>query len=202
MTEISEHNDEQLLAKLQAGEEPAFEAIYRRYHLRILFFAQRFVSEADAKDVVSESFIRLWEKRMDFSTMGAVAQFLFVTSRNRCLNLVRHRVLQQHKQNEILRLLETSEEADLFAEAVTTEVLRLLHEEIQRLPTRMQEIFILSFQEGLKPRQIAERLGLSVQTVSNQKVSAIRLLREALGQRGALLSLLLLLAEAEELLIA
>ena len=111
MATSEQHHDEELIiARLHSGEERAFTDIYNRYHQRLYFFAQRFVDDADAKDIVSESFVQLWHKRMDFTAIAAIGRFLFVTVRNRCLNLVRNQIVQQHRDAEILRLLETSEE--------------------------------------------------------------------------------------------
>ena len=187
--------DETLVEGLRDGDEAAFTAVYKQLHQRLYFFAQRFVEEADAKDVVSETFVQLWHKRSRLESAASVTNFLFVTVRNKCLNLVRNALIRRDKQSEILHLLANSQATDLFDEQLTTELVRLIYAEIERLPPKMREIFLLSFSEGLKPAAIAERLQLSVQTVKNQKVSAIHLLQRALGHHAIYLTLLILLRE-------
>jgi RNA polymerase sigma-70 factor (ECF subfamily) len=188
------HNDEDdLIQRFQDGEEAAFTVFFQRYHQRLYFFAQRFVETADAKDAVSEAFAQLWQKRGDFEREGALSHFLFVAVRNRCLNMVRHQLVRHNKQAEILHLLEQSDESELEREALISSLVDLIYKEIDQLPPRLREIFLLSFREGLKPAQIAERLGIGVQTVKNKKLAAIRLMQAALGSRGPVLSLLLLL---------
>jgi RNA polymerase sigma-70 factor (family 1) len=189
--------DETLVAGLRDGDEAAFTAVYKQLHQRLYFFAQRFIDETQSKDVVSETFVQLWNKRSRLENAASVTSFLFVTAKNKCLNLIRQELTRQDKQSEILQLLESSQETDLFNEQLTTELVQLIYSEIEKLPAKMREVFLLSFAEGLKPAAIAERLNLSVQTVKNQKVSAIKLLQQALGHRAVYLSLLILMHEKQ-----
>ena len=182
---------------LRAGDERAFTSVFSQYHQRVYYFALKFVAEQDAKDVTAECFIQLWNKRAELKHADGIPGFLFVTARNRCFNLLRQQTIHTRKHAELLHELEQAETPDLFVEQVRAELIGLIKDEVARLPARMREIFLLSFEEGLKPAEIASRLQLSVQTVSNQKLTAIRLLREALGSRDILL-LLLVLSESEK----
>lgn len=182
-----------VVARFAAGEEGAFTTLFDHYRQRLYYFALRFVTEADAQDIVSEAFIGLWQKRADFVHPAAVQHYLFVAVRNRCLKLLRHELVKMHHQDEMLHRLETMGEEQLDLERLTGELVKHIYAEVAQLPPRLREVFLLSFRDGLKPADIAARLQLSVQTVSNQKLSAIRLLRQALGDRAHLLSLLVLL---------
>lgn len=186
------HNEADVIRRLMEGEESAFNTVYDHFFQRVYFFARRFVSEAEAKDVTSEAFVQLWQRKETFTSLKGISNFLFVLVRNQCFNLLRRQVIKERKHADLLHLLETSEAPDLFVEQVRAALIRHIYAEVDKLPARMKEIFLLSFDEGLKPADIATRLQLSVQTVSNQKLSAIRLLKAALGERGPLLSLLLL----------
>lgn len=186
-------NDQEVINGLQRGEERAFNAIYEQLHKRLYYFALRFVPDHDARDVVAEAFAAVWEKRADFAQYGQVQHYLFVTVRNKCLKLLKHELVKMRNQDALLHRLATMGEADFDMEPFTEELIRYIYAEVDRLPPRMREVFLLSFREGLKPAAIAERLQLSVKTVRNQKVTAIQLLRSSLGDRAHLLSLLLLL---------
>lgn len=187
-----------MLSRLAKGDEQAFTNIFRHYHQRVYYFALKFVEEQDARDVAAESFIQLWNKRSEFGETSSIANFLFVATRNRCYNILRTRITHDRKQAELISQLEQTAEPDLFIEQVRAELIGLIKEEVAKLPARMKEIFLLSFEEGLKPAEIASRLQLSVQTVSNQKLTAIRLLREALGSRNIFL-LLLIIGQSEKI---
>jgi RNA polymerase sigma-70 factor (family 1) len=188
-------NDQALMIAFQSGSETAFTQLYRRFHRPLYFYAQRFVGAEDAADILADTFVGLWEQRSNFSAVAAAQQWLFVTVRNRAVSILRRQIKGQEAAGALLHQLETSEENDLYLEELTIELMRHLHTEIDKLPPRQREVFLLSFRDGLKPAQIAEQLGLSVKTVKNQKLSAMRVLQAALGPRAALLSLLVLLHE-------
>jgi RNA polymerase sigma-70 factor (ECF subfamily) len=175
------YNISDLVQRFQAGEEAAFKEIYLLYHKRVLFFARRFVSDQDAQDITSDSFIQLWQKRSDFPSEKNISTFLFVTARNRCFNLLEHEKVKLRRKEEITKLKETETIPNIDLEDTRLELLALIHQELNRLPRKMREIFILSFEEGLKPAEIAQRLQISVKTVSNQKLTAIKLLKKALS---------------------
>lgn len=187
--------DQSLIQAFREGKEDAFTHVYYRFHRPLFFYAQRFVGATEAADILADTFVGLWEQRANFSAVAAVQQWLFVTVRNRAVSVLRRQAKELGGRAELLHLLETSEEGQLYLEELSAELLGLLHKEIDRLPARQREVFLLSFRDGLKPAQIAERLSVSVKTVKNQKLSAIRVLQAALGPRAALLSLLVLLHE-------
>jgi RNA polymerase sigma-70 factor (family 1) len=194
-TSYTYHSDEQLAEDFRTGAEEAFRYVYDRFNHGLYHFARRFVSNEDAYDAVADTFVRLWHERSKLDAIPKVERWLFVTVRYHCLNVLRKQVRQRDTQDELLRQLQESEPDSLLSEDILTEIIALLHREIDRLPERQRQVFLLSFQEGLKPSQIAERLELSVKTVKNQKLSAIRLLQAALGHRAILLALLVLLHE-------
>ncbi|MBO9632454.1 MAG: RNA polymerase sigma-70 factor [Chitinophagaceae bacterium] len=187
-----------MITALRLGNEDAFTEVYKRLYQRIYLFANKFVDQAaDAQDLTAETFAQLWQRRQTFSSMDAVRAFLFVTVRNRCFNLLRHRNMKEERRSELLQLLESEDTGDFYLEQVHIEVMRRIYAEVEKLPPRMKEIFLLSYQEGLKPAQIAERLQIKVQTVTNQRVSAIRLLQSVLRGDPLAIAFLLLLLENE-----
>lgn len=193
MSSAEPNTSETIVAAFQHGDERAFTQLYDQFYERLYFFACRFVNEAEAKDVTSEAFIQLWNKKGNFDTLAAVRHFLFVVVRNKCFDILKHEMVKSRKHDELVYLLDKSEEDVLFLEQVKSELIRLIYTEVDKLPPKMREVFLLSFAEGLKPAAIAERLQISVQTVSNQKLSAIRILQAALGNKSLLLSLLVFL---------
>ncbi|HUP13534.1 MAG TPA: RNA polymerase sigma-70 factor [Niastella sp.] len=182
MNEHLPYEQQDIIQRFKDGEQAAFSAIYKQYYQRVLYFSMRYVSETNAQDITAESFVQLWEKRKDFDDMAAMVQFLFVSARNRCLNIIRHEQVRSHHETAIMEHLQKTGHATLDVEVIRLELIKLLQKEVDKLPEKTREVFMLSFQEGLKPLQIAERLGVSVKTVSNQKVTAIKLLRAAVAK--------------------
>lgn len=187
------YDDAALVAGLRDGKEAAFSILYRQFHQRVLFFARRYVNETEAQDITAEAFIQLWKRRAHFDDIRSISAFLFVAARNRCYNFLRDSAYHKAQETALIREVEHSTAASLAAEEVRLQLVELLNAEIQKLPAKMREVFLLSFQDGLKPAQIAERLGIQVKTVSNQKLSAIHLLRLALADHPLAAALLVML---------
>jgi RNA polymerase sigma-70 factor (family 1) len=182
-----------LLTGIQNGYASAFNELYNVYFDRLYFFARRYVEEADAQDIVADTFLQFWPKRADFEHFGAIVQFLFITCRNRCLNVVKHQQVKLHHASELLTNDPQVVDPYFIENQIRVELTELLYDQLRQLPEKMREIFLLSFEESLKPAQIAERLGITVKTVTNQKASAIRILKDVLRNHPLEVILLVLL---------
>lgn len=191
------YNDADLIEGLHKGREDAFEGLWLQFHQRVLYFCRRYVPETDAQDITAEVFVQLWNRRNDFETVGKISNFLYVAARNRCHNVVRDRQIHDGHAAELVGMMAT-DTGDLFLDQVRAELIKLIREQVNQLPEKTRQVFLLSFEEGLKPSQIAERLSVSVKTVKNQKLSAIKLLRSALHQHP-LESILFFLLEIEHI---
>ncbi|MBO9571905.1 MAG: RNA polymerase sigma-70 factor [Chitinophagaceae bacterium] len=191
MTTTANHTD--LIGQFRAGNDQAFTSLYKEFYERIYYYAQRFVSAEDAEDVTAESFIKLWNKKESFDSLEAISAFLFVAAKNKCVDILRHQHVKQQRESEIFDILDATNQDDIFIEQVRIELVKLIYHEVDKLPEKMKEVFLLSYLEGLKPAQIAEKLNISVKTVSNQKLTAIKILKASLNKQPFYTSLLLLL---------
>lgn len=187
------HSDDALLTLFANGDQEAFTILYERYYRQVLYFTRRYADESDAQDITADSFVQLWNKRSQFLHIKAIPSFLFITARNRCYDLIRHKKVKTKHENELVAHIDDAEDKDIFYMEVHMELLQLLRKEIGKLPEKMREILLLSFQEGLKPAQIAKRLNISVKTVSNQKLSALKVLKLAFNKNPLELMLLVLI---------
>ena len=182
------------MQQFRAGSEDAFTTVYRHLYRRVYWFARKFIEETeDARDLTAESFVQLWQQNETFPTLDAVAAFLYVTVRNKCYNLLKHRQMKAGRRHELLRQLSERSTGDFFEEQVQLQLVRRIYAEVNKLPPRMKDIFLLSYRDGLKPAEIAELLQIKAQTVINQRVTAVRLLQLALGKELMIASLLVLL---------
>lgn len=187
MQDASQHRDYELMSRFALGHRDAFDQVYNEFSARLYHFARRFVEqEAEAEDIAADAFIKLWVKKGDFPTLDTIAVFLHKTVRNRCLDYLKHEQVKQKKKEELIRLLESTPEADFSHELVMMKLMEKIYREVDKLPAKMRTIFYLSYKEGLKPAQIAAKLDLSVQTVKNQRVSAMKLLKAAIKDQVAI----------------
>lgn len=165
--------------------QKCFSQIYSTYFIKMTRFSQAYViAEEDAENIVQDIFLYLWEHPEFFRTIDNMDAFLFTLVKNRCLNFLKHSLYINEKK----RTLETAEEQEMqmnlyslqqFDESFLTisEVENLIDEVIGKLPERCREIFILSRMEGLKYKEIAKRLDISVNTVENQMSIALHKLK-------------------------
>src|SRR5690606_30118250 len=126
---------------------------------------------------------KLWQKAADFNDLNSIKGFLYISTKNRCLDRLKQQKRQQASLSDYTYLLDELEDGYDHA-LLETEVLALVYYEIERLPTKAQSIFKLIFFDGLKTDEVADQLGVSVKTVRNQKARAIQLLQTALLKKG------------------
>lgn len=175
-------DDVEIMRGFRAGGEDAFTALYHRFYDRVYYFAKRYVDMEEAQDITAETFLVLWDKRENFDSIAQVEHFLFVATRNRCYNVIKREGHKHKYATEMAILLEAgSVENFYFEQQVRLELVKLLHAQVSLLPPKTRQVFLLSFEQGLMPAEIARLLGLSVKTVKNQKLTAVKLLREALA---------------------
>jgi RNA polymerase sigma-70 factor (family 1) len=173
-----------LLNRLASGEAEAFTTLYRQYYQRIYYYAKTFLPDKnDAEDITADTFVKLWNRRDSFQNINAINSFLHITARNSCFDYLRHHRIIAEKQADIIKQIELQSDSDLYC--TKEELLKLVEKEVNKLSARMKQIFYLSFNEGLTPAQIAETLKLSVQTVSNQKTTLLKMLKRELTQNAS-----------------
>ena len=161
-----------LFADLKAGKTEAFEYIFRTYYPRLRNYASRFVTDqADLEDILQDCFVHLWERRQSLTAIS-VSSLLFTMVRNGCINYLRHKTMVDNCLAETLARMQGSEQLyamDMWDNADSRMVYQDLNQEIESvmdtLSPRCKEIFTMSRFEGLRNKEIAERLHMSVATV-------------------------------------
>ena len=182
--------DKSLLLEFKRGNSRAFKTVYDLFFPSLCFFAKRLVdNDAEGEDIAADSFIKLLSRHESFETLPNIKAFLYVTTRNACLNYLRLSQRQTVSKNELAWIQDKTDE-HVLSHMVHAEVLREVEYEIEQLPQRCKEIFKLIYYERRSADEIAELLGISINTVWVQRAKAIQLIRTNLLKRG-LLSVLL-----------
>jgi RNA polymerase sigma-70 factor (ECF subfamily) len=161
----------------------AFEILYRRFYPRLYNFALKITWEASvSQDMVHEVFIKLWENRsnLDGYNYGGL---LFKMTRNMCFNHLKHKKIVLNKSvdlknsrqwEELYRIEFVKDDPYLLIEK---ELAEQFQEIVNDLPERCKEVFILSRVNGMKNREIALELNLSLKTIEKHISYALRILR-------------------------
>ncbi len=119
--------------------------------------------------------------------------FLSVNVKFKCIDLIRKGSVRLKHEIELAKILQTHEENDFATEQVRLDLVNKIYKAADSLPPRMKEIFELSYKQGLKPSEIAQQTGSSVQTIKNQRVKAIALLKKIFQNKPLILAMLLLM---------
>jgi RNA polymerase sigma-70 factor (ECF subfamily) len=163
-----------------------FSRIFEKYYAALCLFAERIVGAENAEDVIEELFVTLWNKQHVFNDEEHLKAFLYHSAKNACLDFLRSDGRANVRNTKYAMLFDDTEESYL-AEITRTETIRELHQAIDELSPQCRKVVRMGYFEGLSNAEIAEKLGVSVQTVKNQKAQAIALLRKRLPANKLLL---------------
>ena len=179
------------IARIRAGDEAAFEALFHAYFAPLCDFAERYVGAPDvAEELVQTLFFDLWTQRAAWAPRGSARAYLFGAVRNRALNHLRHRRVEERWRAASVRAASVREghlgaaPADAADEIEAAELRTALARAVARLPERARLVVVLRWQHQLRHAEIAEVLGISVKGVENQLARALRALRTHLGGHG------------------
>lgn len=156
-----------------------FERLFSDYYGILVCYAQKYTKREDiAEDIVQDVFASLWEENRIFPSQANFRSFLYISIRNAAFDYLRH-------QNVESRYIEEALTANRFLSDDSfqkEEVFRLLFKQIDLLPERCREIFLLHL-EGYDNDTIAKKLSLSIETVKTQKKRAMKTLRNNLKEK-------------------
>lgn len=182
---------QEIIRQISLGKQEAFNEVFNHFFHPLSAFAYKYVKDvAVVEDLLQEVFISFWEKRKDFDHPAALKSFLYTSVRNRCLNHLKH--LTVEKKHEPALLYELESRQHVSRHIIEEETFRLLLSEIKLLPEASREIMILAL-NGLKNPEIADELGISVNTVKTQKKIAYAKLKDKLGPHLSILLLFILI---------
>ena len=175
----------EILQLLNNSQEAAFEVVFKLYYPRLVYFAKEFVPDSEAKNLVQDAFISMWDKKPQFINESQLQSYLYTNVKNNCLMYLRHEKVKKkyrteavlQKQNQIY----TEALSGLDTSTVTfQEIETIIQKTLLELPERCREVFILSRLEGKKNKEVAEALDISVKAVEAQISKALKTLRISL----------------------
>jgi RNA polymerase sigma-70 factor (ECF subfamily) len=170
-----------LFEDIKKGDEKAFERLFHSYYSHLCLFAEHYVrNRAEAEEIVQDTFVSIWEKKDKISITTSVKNYLFRSVKNSSLNYLKHNQIKNQYAEKLIS--ESSQEDSDDSGFIETGLLLKIEDCINSLPEKRQEVFRLSREEGLKYREIAEKLNISVKTVETHMGLAIKTLREKLKQ--------------------
>jgi RNA polymerase sigma-70 factor (ECF subfamily) len=193
----------ELFDQIKSGDQKALELLFSIYFPRLNDFARNVVKDdVISQDIVQDVFVKIWEKRADIESINLEA-FLFRLVRNRCIDYIKHlRVVNNRmheiqissKYEELYRIDFIGNEPFVLIEK---ELKTKIEETIKRLPERCREVFILSRLNGLKNKEIAEKLNINIKNVERHLSRAMQAFRENFKEELPVALIILVLKSLE-----
>jgi RNA polymerase sigma-70 factor, ECF subfamily len=166
-----------ILKELSNGDAKSLKIFFDTFYPSLCNYAFQFLNDYDmAEEVVQNLFVKIWEKRSTLDIETSVKNYLFRSVRNQCINLIQHEKVKQLHAQKIKEALFTEEASESYY--LEAEMAARIESAIETLPEKRREIFRLSREEGLKYREIAEKLEISIKTVETQMGLALKTLRD------------------------
>lgn len=184
-------NERSLIQDLKKGNEAAYIHLVDLYNHRLFGYAISLTNDsAMAEDILQNVFLRTWEKRKKLHITSSLQNYLFRSVHNEFINQYKKQRTNlniEQKYFESLEKIALIQDENRLERAIT-----IITKEIQNLPPKCREIFMLSRKEGLTNLEISNYLDVSVKTVESHITKAFRLLRKKLGDNYHTLLFLLL----------
>ncbi|MGD0036099.1 MAG: RNA polymerase sigma-70 factor [Bacteroidota bacterium] len=170
--------DEELFQRIKSDDTKALKILFEKYFSVLCCFAFKFVKTTNlAEEVVSDVFLRIWLKKEKIEIKTNLKTYLYTAVRNQSLNCLKKNKIHLE---EIDTVVKENKISDLNADKLIAyeELKDDIEALLQRLPEKRQIIFKLNRIDGLSYKEIAEILSISVYTVQNQMVAAIKFLTD------------------------
>ena len=182
--------DQKTRIALKNGEPDAFRQVFRLLYPRLKGYCRLFIPDKEqAEDIIQESFIALWDKRKTIDPSQSVESFIFVIVRNRCLNYLRQKNLEEGKINidnlqvaelQYLYNLDFNQKEEKSLEEL---LIQSFQQTVDTLPDKMKQVFIKCKIEGKKQQEVADELSISLKMVEKHIAKAIQHIRDKLIKR-------------------
>lgn len=177
---LSMEHDNFRLMQMSKGNKNAFTFLFRKYYKDLVIFAGNYLANKEiCEDVVQNVFLRLWENREKIRIENSLKSFLLKTVQNACLDELRHNKIIE-KYETYTQKFASTDDLNTSDYIMYSDLHDKLTDALEKIPPTYREAFEMNRFEGLKYREIAEKLNVSERTVDVRVGKALGLLRQYL----------------------
>lgn len=172
--------DKKIITAIKNSDIKAYEKLFRSLYPALCGYALKLLKSKElAEETVQEVFYLLWKKRNQLTIERSLKSYLYKAVHNKALHIISH----QQVEHKYLEYLSWQEQNELTPEQAMniSEIYALYKKTLNDLPDRCRNIFYLSRNKGLKYREIAEKLAISVKTVEANMGKALKAFKQSLA---------------------
>ena len=173
------HITQELLTRLKSDYMLSFDKVYELYSHKLFSFVFKILkNEADTDDIVQEVFVRIWESRDKLEDYKLLNSYIFTIAYNNSIDLIRKRINNNKYLEHLKYSAVINATPNLISEIEFNELNTQVQKLIAQLPERQKQVYLLHKEDGLTYPEIAEKLGISKNTVENHIAKALKYLRQ------------------------
>ena len=169
-------DDKKLFDSIKNNSETAFKVVYEEYFIKLTQFISKMSHDKDlAEEVVQRTMVKVWEQRDKIVLTTSLKAYLYKVSYNEYLMYLRKKSKFPNIESTVIEAID-----EIEAEQDNQILLEKIRVEIDKLPPKCREVFILSKVKGMKYKEISEELNISTKTIEVHMTKALKSIREAL----------------------
>lgn len=191
--------EKDFIQRLKNGDENAYGSLYQQHYALLCHFATFYLHDKfTAETVVEDVIFHLWTNRDNLTINTSLRNYLTRAVRNKCLDYLKLKRTQSEQAMSTLSdglnyYIDSQMATDSpFGALLSKELEEEISNAINSLPKECQTVFLKSRMENKKNQEIADELGISINTVKYHLKNALKFLREKLEKYLVTLALLLL----------
>lgn len=168
-----------ILSAFQMNESEGLQLLYNNCYRSLVYFADSVVDDPEAaEDIVQEVFVDFWIHKRYLCISGSIVDYMY-----KCVRFTSLRYLKKRKKQQQVytSFAEEREEEEIVFEDLEADRLEFLFSMIDKLPEERRKIFLMVSVKNMKYQEVANALGISINTVKTQLVRSIRFLREQIN---------------------
>ncbi len=190
-------NEIDILERLAQSDEMALDAIYRHYWERLFIVSYNILKDRQAcEDIIQDVFVKLWANREKLNISLSLKSYLFASCRYALYRQIRANKFRLDISEGLEKRLSNE---TVFGRIEHQELVSYINSIIEQLPPKCREVYLLSRNENLSYKEIAERLSISVKTVENHINRALHEIRDSLSDLLTIELILMLLESNPDL---
>lgn len=175
---VLDKEDNMLARALAHDDREVFNRLFEKLYPKVKYFITGMChDEEEAEKLTQNLFLRLWAKRDRLKRVDNISSYVFTMAYNESINFIRHSLTLTTLPIDS-NVKEIGGGADPQRDVEYKELIRKVYDKIGIMPVQRRKVFIMSREEGLTNREIAERLGISQRTVEAHISASLKELRK------------------------